>query len=185
MNIEGEWTTGSHRLLRELMKRMKTDEDDRLDLSVDHRGAPHLMVRDMVTGSSIEIKGRYLRRADYTQRIREKRPDYLLEALLMEIINHNLNRITEEERRQFWQDLRGWMRDKIDSNTWSQWVSKHEDRLESISKLLDKHLKYEHKRQSGHTLIEMEDVVQERHAKINPNLVEGWEEPQEEEKWTL
>ena len=185
MNIEGNWTTGSHRILRELVKELKRDEDDRIDLSTDHRGTPHLMIRDMTTGASVELKGRYLRRADYTQRIQQKRPEYLLESLLMEIIDHNLNRVTEEERRHFWQELREWLREKLDSENWTRWIDKHEDRLESVSKLLDKHLKYEHKRHSGHTLIEMEDVVESRHATVNPTNIEGWEEPQEEEEWTL
>ncbi len=190
MNIEGNWTTGSHRILRELVKELKKDEDDRIDLSADHRGTPHLMVRDMTTGASIELKGRYLRRADYTQRIKQPHPEHLMEGLLLSVIEDGMKEWSDSRRRSFWGEMRSWIGNKLNPDTWHTWVEHHDDRIQTLNKLLDKHLKYEHKRQSGHTLIEMEDVVESRHATVNPDIlddtfIEGWEEPQEEEEWTL
>lgn len=184
MNTKGEWTTGSHRLLRELMKEMKKQEDDRVDKTLDHRTKPKLKVVDMNTGATATLSADYVRGADFNQRIRQKRPTRLVEALLLEILDFSMRDSTIEYKKQFWENFREWVDQTELVQNHALWVSKHQTRIESIEKLIDKNLQNTMTLCSGKTHLRNMEVVEERHAKLNPDLVEGWEEPQEEQEWT-
>jgi hypothetical protein len=86
-NIEGEWSLGSHKLLRDLVSKMKAEEEKHIKTDVENVGNPDILVVDMRTGSTVRMHGHFVRKEDYVQEIRMKRPSKLVEALLLKVIS--------------------------------------------------------------------------------------------------
>lgn len=183
MKIEGEWTIGDARLLKEISKAVKKREEIGVDLSIDNKGLPDLLVMNMNTGHSVRVKGDVLRKADHTQRIRHKRPPKVVEALLMEVLEYSLEGKDAAVKQKFWKDLREWLAQAKVGEIWKKWERKHEQRIKAIESMLDEHLEQTLTKCTGQTFIKSEIVSQEQRAVLEraPNLfaeVEGWDEPE-------
>ena len=183
MNIEGEWTMGSARLLRDLSKAVKSCEEKGADLSIDNKGEPDLLITDMKTGWTARVKGTVLRKADHRQRIRHKRPPKVVEALLLEVFDYSMRNDSVEDRQEFWAGLREWLSQAKVGEVWEKWTRKHDQRIKAIESMLDEHLNQTMTDCTGQTFIKAEVVSQEQRALLaDPSglfdEIEGWGEPE-------
>lgn len=138
-NIEGEWSLGSHKLLKDLVAKMKTEEEKHIKTDVENVGNPDILVVDMRTGSTVRVHGHFVRKEDYVQEIRMKRPGKMVEALLLKVISQMaggksaLKEVMENISDSM--ELAGFSgnREKI----YQKWIEDYEDSIEELNAILN------------------------------------------------
>tara|TARA_R100000482_G_C5102593_1_gene136375 strand:- start:270 stop:857 length:588 start_codon:yes stop_codon:yes gene_type:complete len=145
-NIEGEWSLGSHKLLRDLVSKMKAEEEKHIKTDVENVGNPDILVVDMRTGSTVRMHGHFVRKEDYVQEIRMKRPSKLVEALLLKVISQmaggksalkevmesiaaSMDKVEDKERK-----------DEGFPKAYTQWIEDYTDSIDELDAILNHYM---------------------------------------------
>ena len=138
-NIEGEWSLGSHKLLKDLVAKMKTEEEKHIKTDVENVGNPDILVVDMRTGSTVRVHGHFVRKEDYVQEIRMKRPSKMVEALLLKVISQMaggksaLKGVMEKISKDM--AHAGLSGNREESH--GKWIADYEDSIEELNAILN------------------------------------------------
>lgn len=138
-NIEGEWSLGSHKLLKDLVAKMKTEEEKHIKTDVENVGNPDILVVDMRTGSTVRVHGHFVRKEDYVQEIRMKRPGKMVEALLLKVISQMaggksaLKEVMENISNSMQHAGFSGNREEI----YQKWIEDYEDSIEELNAILN------------------------------------------------
>lgn len=138
-NIEGEWSLGSHKLLKDLVAKMKAEEEKHIKTDVENVGNPDILVVDMRTGSTVRVHGHFVRKEDYVQEIRMKRPGKMVEALLLKVISQMaggksaLKEVMENISNSMEHVGFSGNREEI----YQKWIEDYEDSIEELNAILN------------------------------------------------
>lgn len=138
--IEGEWSLGSHKLLKDLLPLMKKREEEGMDPTKENRNYPDVLVTDMHTGSTIRLRGEYVRKADHVQEIHMKRPKRLIEAILMKALAQLKG--NKKQLKEVLDNLRFTLEMAKDTGAniddiFTKWVNQYTDSIEEFEELLN------------------------------------------------
>jgi hypothetical protein len=138
-DIEGEWSLGSHKLLKDLVAKMKAEEEKHIKTDVENVGNPDILVVDMRTGSTVRMHGHFVRKEDYVQEIRMKRPSKLVEALLLKVISQMAG--GKSALKEVMESIAASM-DKVEDKeqAYTQWIEDYTDSIDELDAILNHYM---------------------------------------------
>jgi hypothetical protein len=172
-NIQGEWTLGGHKLLKDLVALLKTEEEKTIKTDKKNVGFPDFLVVDMRTGSTVRLHGRFVRNADHVQKVKMKRPSRLVESILMKIISQMDGGPTAlknvMEKVKFTADGA----DDIEA-TYKKWISQYGSYVKELEALLDHYIGSTLTECSGQTRIAAEIIPKDMLGLVSTEALEGF-----------
>ena len=172
-NIEGEWTLGGHKLLKDLVALLKNEEEKTIKTDKKNVGFPDFLVVDMRTGSTVRLHGKYVRNANHVQKVKMKRPSRLVEAILMKIISQMDGGPTAlkdvMEKVKFTADGA----DDIEG-MYANWIEQYGSYVQELEALLEHYLGTTLTECSGQTRIAAEIVPKDMLGLVSTEALEGF-----------
>tara|TARA_R100000152_G_C6778453_1_gene209146 strand:+ start:335 stop:913 length:579 start_codon:yes stop_codon:yes gene_type:complete len=172
-NIEGEWTLGGHKLLKDLVALLKKEEEKTIKTDKKNVGFPDFLVVDMRTGSTVRLHGKYVRNANHVQKVKMKRPSRLVEAILMKIISQMDGGPTAlkdvMEKVKFTADGA----DDIEG-MYANWIEQYGSYVQELEALLEHYLGTTLTECSGQTRIAAEIVPKDMLGLVSTEALEGF-----------
>jgi len=171
--IDGEWTLGGHKLLKDLIAKLKKEEEKHIVTSEKNIGHPDFVVVDMRTGSTVRLHGRYVRNANHVQEIDMKRPNKLVECILLKIIAQMAG--GKSALKEVMEKVRFAMDDLGDDaeETYSKWIESYSDSLDELNALLNHYMGTTHTECSGQTRIAGEIMPKDVLGLVSTEALEG------------
>ena len=175
--IEGEWSLGSHKLLKDLLPLMKKREEEGMDPTKENSGYPDVLVTDMHTGSTIRLRGEYVRKADYVQEIHMKRSKRLIEAILMKALAQLKG--NKKQLKEVLDNLRFTLEMAEDTGAnindiFTKWVNQYTDSIEEFEELLNHYVGTTLTECSGQTRIAAEVMPKEVLGMVSTDALEAF-----------
>tara|TARA_A100000172_G_scaffold32076_1_gene19186 strand:+ start:2188 stop:2778 length:591 start_codon:yes stop_codon:yes gene_type:complete len=172
-DIEGEWSLGSHKLLKDLVAKMKAEEEKHIKTDVENVGNPDILVVDMRTGSTVRMHGHFVRKEDYVQEIRMKRPSKLVEALLLKVISQMAG------GKSALKDVMESIRESMDNvedkgQAYAQWTEEYADSIELLDALLNHYMGTTFTECSGQTRITGEVIPKDVLGLVSTQALESF-----------
>lgn len=172
-DIEGEWSLGSHKLLKDLVAKMKAEEEKHIKTDVENVGNPDILVVDMRTGSTVRMHGHFVRKEDYVQEIRMKRPSKLVEALLLKVISQMAG--GKSALKEVMESIRESMDNVEDKGqAYAQWIEEYADSIKLLDALLNHYMGTTLTECSGQTRITGEVIPKDVLGLVSTQALESF-----------